>query len=158
MTNSKSNLIPKAIELFESGKMLKEIQSLLSINHTTLTKYMVNYYGKEKLKQKCLENAKPNRRTGSDHWQWNGGKELTKKGYVRIWINGKRVFEHRYNYELHTGTKIKPNEHIHHINGIKTDNRIKNLRLMNTIEHMKLHNLTKTPLIPRDKAGRFTTS
>lgn len=52
---------------------------------------------------------------------------------------GKRQLEHRLIVEQFLGRKLRRNEIIHHINGVKTDNRIENLRLMTQSEHLKLH-------------------
>lgn len=59
-----------------------------------------------------------------------------KKGYLVIPI---RLFHgriHRIIWQLfHPEHKLLPSEDIHHINGIKTDNSLSNLRLINHIEH-----------------------
>ena len=41
--------------------------------------------------------------------------------------------------ETHIGKKLVKNEVVHHINGIKTDNRIENLKIMSNAEHHRLH-------------------
>lgn len=60
--------------------------------------------------------------------------EKTIKGWVR---------QHIYVMEKHIGRKIRPNEAVHHINFIKTDNDLNNLMLMNHGEHTALHNIER---------------
>lgn len=64
---------------------------------------------------------------------------ILKTGYIRINIEGKRVHQHKYVMEQFIGRKLKPDECVHHINKITTDNRIENLQLMTMSEHSKFH-------------------
>jgi hypothetical protein len=53
-----------------------------------------------------------------------------KKGYV---------FAHIVEYEKHTGARVPEHCVVHHINGIKTDNRPQNLVMMTRKEHVVFH-------------------
>ena len=79
---------------------------------------------------------------GERNYAWKGGRKTNKAGYILV-INPKRfedgelryVFEHRLVMEQHLKRKLLKNEHVHHINGIKCDNRIENLVIKKSIEH-----------------------
>lgn len=74
----------------------------------------------------------------------NGSGGFNKGGYWRITVNGKRFLEHRYIMEQFLKRPLSDDEHIHHINGIKTDNRIDNLRIVSEHFHMgELHKNSK---------------
>lgn len=64
---------------------------------------------------------------GELHPNFSGGY-LNNEGY-RI-VSGK--LEHRVVMEKYIGRKLKQDENVHHINGVRTDNRIENLELWNT--------------------------
>lgn len=64
---------------------------------------------------------------GDKHPNFTGGY-LNHDGY-RI-IQGK--LEHRTVMEEYIGRKLEKDENVHHINGVRTDNRIENLELWNT--------------------------
>jgi len=71
--------------------------------------------------------------------------KVNHRGYNEIWIKGhekchkRHICEHRFIMEQHIGRKLEHHEYVHHINGIKNDNRIENLLITNKSEHRKLH-------------------
>lgn len=75
-----------------------------------------------------------NRMTGKNNYGWKGGKpRLDSNGYLEYRHGELRgIKAHRHVYEEHYGIKLKPHQNIHHINGIRTDNRIENLELWDT--------------------------
>lgn len=74
------------------------------------------------------------REIGRDTKRWNGrysGKEAGKvnsKGYIDVKLQGKMYKAHRIIWEMHNG-EIPKGMQIDHINRVRCDNRIKNLRL-----------------------------
>lgn len=54
-------------------------------------------------------------------------------------VRGKMIWQHRYVAEQNLGRKLTDDEVVHHINGIKSDNRWENLIVYNRSEHSKKH-------------------
>jgi hypothetical protein len=72
--------------------------------------------------------------SGDKSPSWKGGRTYHKAGYVMIKVaghpkNNGYLFEHILVMENYLGRKLYPGENIHHINGVKDDNRLENLEL-----------------------------
>ncbi|RTL03803.1 HNH endonuclease [Candidatus Dependentiae bacterium] len=87
-----------------------------------------------------------------------GGRTLKKTtGYYVLtrWPNTNKS-EHVYLAEKHIlKRKLKKNEVVHHINKIRTDNRLENLQVMTRSEHAALHAKENYTKRKKDKYGRF---
>lgn len=73
------------------------------------------------------------------YWDKHRKPRLQKNGYFTITIGNKRRYLHRVIMEEHLGRPLEKNEHVHHINGNKRDNRLENLELIDGRTHRSLH-------------------
>lgn len=126
--------IDELIEDFKAGKTRRAIAESLGITHQS-----VDYW----LRRKGFIPLHKRRR-GKHHHSWKGGTFIDSRGYRMVRVpertsSSMYCAEHVLRIENLIGRPLKPNEVIHHVNGIKTDNDLKNLHLCTRSEHRKLH-------------------
>jgi len=102
---------------------------------------------------------------GDKHWNWKGGREKTIKGYIQLTLRGYpnsdsrgRILEHRVIMENILGRYLKKGEVVHHINGVRDDNRPGNLKLYKSNgEHISDELGGRTPkFIPSHKGYKHS--
>lgn len=117
-----------------------------------------------------MSHLKGKKRVFTKEWKDNMRKAALKRyenslgyymhkgsGYYRVSKGvhkGKKL--HRVIMEQEIGRKLKSNEVVHHINEIKTDNRIENLQLMTHSEHSSLHAMIRLERGQNFDIGEYT--
>lgn len=84
------------------------------------------YWKVDRSKNKSWNTANAGRRAGSN----------MSNGYRNVNFKGKRYLEHRIIWEMHNG-EIEGKMEIDHINHIRNDNRIENLRVVDRAENCR---------------------
>ncbi len=122
--------------------MISEIVAKVGTNRETVRQYLLKKYTPEQKRAIVVKNRKWLR--GQDSPNWKGGRQITKEGYICLWISkDERVLEHRVVMEQHLGRKLTGAEVVHHINDNNSDNRLSNLELTTYSEDIRRHQLAR---------------
>lgn len=116
-------------------------ESLRSIAVSLGVSYQLLQYHRRLWGGKLLRAAHT---SGRDHASWNGGSWIDRYGYRMVLCPdrgkcSKYVAEHVLVIERKIGRQLAPEEVVHHINGVKTDNREENLLVTTRSQHKKFH-------------------
>lgn len=133
-------------ELYTKGMSLPQISEKVGLTnqaiHSRLYKAGVKIRSISEAVKLAFKTGRAKPKRGKDNYGWKGGRSKNKTGYIDIRVNGKRKLEHRAIMEKHIGRPLRRSEIVHHLNGIKDDNRIENLKIMEYFDHLSLTVLT----------------
>lgn len=91
-------------------------------------KRIAKFKSRRKSRGQDPESPLMKNKAGDGYINPDGYKQLTKIYHPNSSKSG-RIFEHRYIMSEYLKRPLKKNETVHHLNGIKNDNRIENLEL-----------------------------
>lgn len=133
------NALPKQVleKLYLEEQMsAKKIAERLGLGHDTVPKYLKEYGipMRDRSAAGKLTGFRPGVQTGESNPNWKGGRVSTKDGYVLVLAphhsrakTRRYILEHILVWEQVHNRVLPEGWVIHHLNGIRTDNRPENL-------------------------------
>jgi lambda repressor-like predicted transcriptional regulator len=133
----------RAVELYNSGQSIQQVADIFVVTRQAMWDRLVRGGAK----------MRPQRRYGKDnHFYKGGGRKLNGQGYVKLYVNGQWLFEHRVLMAKAIGRALQRHEDVHHINGIRDDNRLENLEVKTRSQHLSDHKMGRA--VPESARAR----
>jgi hypothetical protein len=116
---------------YEQGATTYKIADLFNCNKSSVFRL----FKRTKFK---LRSGTWHLKYSAPRFNWKGGR-IISRGYARVWVSKRRyVSEHRMIWEKINNKNLPNGWIVHHLNGIKTDNRPENLFAMDRSKHHSL--------------------
>lgn len=135
----------KMRDLYLSGLGSNEIAEIMGCSPSLVSIHVKKMGISRSCKEAQLLRSKQGKSSGPNSPGWRGGR-FVAHGYVHLYMpdhhlaNPKGyVREHRLVWEQANGKRLTPDTSVHHLNGIKYDNRPENLIALPNTEHSKTH-------------------
>lgn len=113
--------LAEALRRYANGESAPKIAAEIGVTPAAI------YVGLRRYGMTARPKTKPPCASGPASPSWKSGRHVSY-GYTYLWLAPNlRVQEHRFVMEQHLGRMLKPGEIVHHLNGIRSDNRIDNL-------------------------------
>ena len=117
----------------------------------------------DRMKEAGIPRLPPWSQPGERNGQWRGGRQTDSDGYILIWIPyhpyanaAGYIREHRLVMEKHLRRYLVPGEVVHHHDGNKQNNRIRNLGLFRrNSDHLRHELKGKIPKWTEDGKRRI---
>ena len=149
--------IDKIIRLYESGKSRLELGRLFKVSEVVIKNRLIE----NNISLRSRKEARAfNNQSGKNSSNWNGGRFKNSSGYIKIHkpehpkASYNYVYEHHLVWEKANGKLLPDGWVIHHINGIKDDNRIENLAAMSKSEHSNILKIIRKRIIFLEKENK----
>lgn len=122
--------VDEAVALYASGLNLSQVARQAGVTPPAI-KYHLRKAGI------AVRPDKAPGRSGSANPAWRGGRSKQRDGYIWLAVVGekRRVPEHRVIMERTLGRSLKKGEIVHHLNGVRDDNRPENLTVTTLKDH-----------------------